>query len=236
MNMVKYALVIAAAAFAGSAFAQTTVPAANAQPAVVSADQKDVAVSVVRKDGVINVNVKGEPKKLLTKLDTLEEMIGRAMLAVGPDTSVAKAIEAAMAGIKANLEDANAPVSQQIEISISINPNVDAGTMDAKVDTVIDGAKYASNTKSTFADDGSVSTTGTVVKTLPNGEVQTVSSNVASKTDGTLVVNGVATKSASAARADALTSPDTVSNEAASAAAGNNETIPDGTIVVSGKE
>ena len=141
-----------------------------------------------------------------------------------------------MAGIKANLEDANAPASQPIEIAISINPNVDAGTMDTKVDATIDGAKYASNTKSTFADDGSVSTTGTVVKTLPNGEVQTVSSNVASKSDGTLVVNGVATKSASAARADALTNPDTVSNEAASAAAGNNETIPDGTIVVSGKE
>ncbi len=60
--MVKYALVIAAAAFAGSAFAQTTVPATNAQSAVVASDQKDVAVSVVRKDCAINVSVKGEPE------------------------------------------------------------------------------------------------------------------------------------------------------------------------------
>lgn len=235
--MVKYALIIAAAALAGSAFAQTTTPASNAQQTTSAAtlvgetQEGNVVVSVTRKDGVIIVSMKGAPKRMLSNADMLHEMISTALTTIGHESSIAKAVEAALATIKANIADPNGSADQETNMVIRVKPNIDAGTMDTKIDALIGGTKYDSTTKSTFTADGSVTTTGTLVRTLANGETQSIAANVMTAANGQMNVNGVITDSQSQIASEALTNSATVSNAAADSAMGS--VIPDNTIVSS---
>ena len=108
MNIVKASLLIATISLSGALFAQTNAPAAQQPAAPAAQAQQGLSVSASVKDGVITINVSGNPQQALaSNEDVFKEMLKKALEAAGMNTGIARAVEASMNAIKAQLLDGN---------------------------------------------------------------------------------------------------------------------------------
>lgn len=223
-NILKYALILAAALVAGATYAK---PATNAA---------GLAVTTAIKDGVVTVSVKGQCKsKMVSAKDELELLLKDALETVGTKTNIARAVESAFAAIKTHLSDPNEPAFGPVNMALEVKPDDNAGVIITSGDILLAGEQYVANMKSSFNDDGTVTTTGNVKKIASNGGQETLGTIVKIDVNGNISVSGgvvpTSDKTTAAQQAEAVVNPQTVENAAIQ---GNTDTIiPDNTIITS---
>ena len=235
-NIIKYALILAIAS-TGVAFAQTAAPASSAEaPKAVASDKLSVKAAV--KDGVVRVSVSGKIDiKTTSAEDALKDAIAAALKSVGIRSNLAKAVESVMSAIKNALTDRNYPAAGDINLAVVATPNADTGVIETKVDLNIAGEKYEATAKSTFASDGSVSTTGNVTKTDEQGNKSTSGAIVNIDSNGNMTTIGekgsVQSKTTAAATAEAVVNPDVVQNDIGGGAKADSDStvLPDNSII-----
>ncbi|MBE6412989.1 MAG: hypothetical protein E7035_00360 [Verrucomicrobiaceae bacterium] len=228
-NILKYALILAAASLAGAVYAQ------DAQTAKAKADS-GLAVSTAIKDGVITIHVEGQCKsKMVSAKDELEILLKQALEAVGAKTHLARAVESAFAAIKSHLADPNEPAFGPIKMHLVVKPNDDTAEIITDGDILLAREQYVANMKSTFNDDNTVTTTGNVKKISSNGGQETLGTIVDIDANGNITTRGGAVestdKTVAAKQSDSVVNPNTVENPVAQENAGT--IIPDNTIVTS---
>ena len=181
MKTLKYALILASMIISGALFAQDNAPAKS----------DGVKVSSRVENGVITLVIEGsQDSKFVSCDDTLKDIVTRALSILGPKTQMAKAVEAAVAAVKANLKDPKAPSAGKIFVQVQVYPDQEKPIVDVKTDIQMAGERYQADTKSTIADDGSVTTTGKVVVTDQQGVSKTSPVDVATKPSGDIVAQG----------------------------------------------
>ncbi len=240
MKIARYALFIAAASVAGVAFAQTAPQNAASTQASQQTAQKDgdFAVSASVNDGVITLSISGKAGALDSASDSLKKAVAAALRQAGVRSNIAKALEATMANIKAYISDPNAPAKGDVTINVVLEPKLDTNEIVTKAEVSVAGEKFTANTNSKFADDGSVSTTGSVSKVAENGTSQDFSVNTEISANGDITVKDAAGNTVAISRTEAaqgasnLVSSSLVPNEVGGGAS-NNEVIPDNTVVTS---
>ncbi len=223
-NILKYALILAAAFVAGATYAQ---PAKS---------DSGLAVTTAIKDGVVTINIKGQCKsKMVSAKDELEFFLKQALEAVGTKTNIARAVESAFAAIKTHLADPNEPAFGPVNMSLEVKPDDNAGVIITSGSVLLAGEQYVANMKSTFNDDNTVTTTGNVKKISSNGGQETLGTIVKIDVNGNISVSGgvapTSDKTVAAQQAEAVVNPQAVENIAVQ---GNTDTIiPDNTIITS---
>ncbi len=231
-NILKYALILAAASFAGATFAQSTAQSASATKQA----SDGLKVTTAIEDGVVTLHIEGECKsKMVSAKDELEILLKKALESVGLKTHLARAVESAFAAIKSHLADPNEPAFGPIKMHLVVTPNDDSGEIITNGDILLAREQYVANMKSVFNDDGTVSTTGNVQKISSNGAKETLASVVNIDAKGNITTRGGATETSEpsvvAQQAQNVVNPTTVENPAVPE---NTDSImPDNSIVTS---
>ncbi len=244
MKIARYALFIVAASVAGVAFAQTASQNAASTQASQQAAQKDgdFVVNVSVNDGVITLSASGKAGALDSASDSLKKAVAAALRQAGVRSNIAKALEATMANIKAYLSDPNAPAKGDITVNVVLEPKLDTNEIVTKAEVLVAGDKFTANTNSKFADDGSVSTTGSVSKVAQNGTSQDFSVNTEISANGDITVKDAAGNTVAISRTEAaqgasnLVNSNLVPNEVGGGASDDNAVIPDNTVVTSSNQ
>ncbi len=219
MKTIKYALILASMIVSGALFAQDNAPTKG----------DDVKVSSRVENGVITLVIEGnQDSKFVSCDDTLKDIVKRALSILGSKSQMSKAVEAAVAAVKAHLKDPKAPATGRIYVQVQVSPDQDKPIVDVITDIQMAGEKYQASTKSTVADDGSVATTGSITVTDQAGASKTSSVDVATSPAGDIVAQGpqgpVSEKSEGAQQVQNVVS-------APAEQGAGNETTPDNTIV-----
>ena len=235
MNILKYALILAAASISGVAFAQT---AAIAQQQAQPTDGLKVATSV--NDGVVTITMEGNVASAMeSSEDTFKKMLAEAIKASGTNTNISKAVEAAMYAIKSNLADLNAPVQGPIALTAIVKPNLENASMQVDVEMAMGGERFKASTNSVFGPDGSISTTANVSKTDTAGQTTTTGTVVTTTANGKISVEGgtqqiVAESSTATAASQNITSSNAVENAVGGGSSDSgspSDVVPDNSVV-----
>ena len=231
-NILKYALILAAASLAGAVYAQTaTVPA--------SQDVDGMKITSSIKDGVVNIHIGGECKSKLVSIDDeLKMLLKQSLETVGVKSNIAKAVESAFAAIRAHISNPNESAFGPVDFHLMVTPDDANGVINTLGDITVARDHYVADMKSVFNDDNTVTTTGNIKKTPMNKETVVLPANVKIDANGIISTTGgeVATSEPSVATQQSanVVNPNAVPNAAVS---GNDSTIiPDNTIVASPTE
>ncbi len=215
-----------AALLAYSSYAQE---AADAKAPVV------VKVNTVKGVDVYDIVVNPDAK--LTSEEALKKALAAAMEKIDPKSANAKAISAAFVSIKAALADKNAPLVTPMAITVKVENRLVESNNVAVVSTVVTSGStsYESNTETTVnAATNVAQTTGNVVVKAENGTTSSLPVSVGSTASGEVVGSvGNTTVADTAVPTPEVTVPTTPSSE--QNADNPVETMPDSTVVTSGK-
>ncbi len=236
MKISKYIAILAAFAVATVASAQTAPSASNANgkapSAVAKGKSKKPKVSQSMKDGVLSIAVQMDVSDPFVSVsDALKEIMLAVTEITGKDTMSSKPVEASMGSILAAVKDKNHPAKGNIDVNIDVKTRFEDGkpVMNAVTEVAIAGEKYAGETKTVVAADGTTSTQGNVVVTDASGVASTVPVQVAVDAQGN--VSGTAGEASVATQTpQAEAAAQIVDTNVASA---DVTPLPDNTVVTS---
>lgn len=237
MKVLNYIAVLAVLSVGGMLGAQTPAPAASAPQAAGAAN--GIRVQAAVNDKEVSVKVDADSHGLLvSSKDMLKKVVAEALKAIGADTHQGKVFNALMVAVESSMGDPNTPAEGPISLALSIKPESD-NVYNSNLAFEMNGVKFASDAKSTVNPDQSVTTTGNVTVTSPDGVSKTNPVLLATSADG--VVTGsvgsasVADKTVGAAASEAVVQTQS-KTDALETSGSSSNVIPDNTLVSSGQE
>jgi len=230
MKILKYIAVLAASLLAGAVYAADN-PNANGP----------ISVQVTTEDGAIVLTITVNPEDGLSTEDAIKKAIQAALSKVAPNSLNGKAIASAVAAVKAVIEGKSEQMSTQLKVMVNCSNNTNLNENIAVVKTVVEvnGAKYESNTETTYNPETEVAqTTGNVTTTSAAGvTTQSSAISVSVNSNGDLVGSvgnaGVTDNVSAAAATTATGSSITTPTSEQAAQEGSTDVVPDNTIVTS---
>lgn len=241
MKVLNYIAVLAVLSVGGMLGAQTPAPAASAPQAAGASNGIRVQASVNDKE--VSVKVDAEARGLLvSSKDMLKRVVAEALRAIGADTHQGKIFNALMASVETSMGDPNAPAEGPVSLTVSIKPDSE-NVYNSNLSFEMNGVKFASEAKSTVNYDESITTTGNVTVTSPDGAARTNPIILATSANGVITGSvgnsSVADTTVAAAVSENLvrthSSADAADGGTSASTTTSTSVLPDNTIVSSGQ-
>lgn len=237
MKVLNYIAVLAVMSVGGMLGAQTPAPADSAPQAASAANGIRVQSSL--NDNEVTVKVDAEAKGLIVSSeDMLKKILAEVLKTIGADTHQGKIFNALMVAVKSSMGSPNDPAEGPVSLSVSIkhdSENIYRSNMDFEMN----GAKVVSDSKSVVNADQSITTTGNVTVTSPDGAAKTspivLDTSVGGSITGSVGNASVADKTVDSARSETLVQTQSKSDALETSGSSSN-VIPDNTIIISGQE